>query len=402
MGLISRIMNPQASASANSLESLLREFRTGFVSKTGKAVNVETALQVVTVFACLRVIAEGVAQVPLKVFRERAGGGKDSAKEHPLYDVLHRRPNPWQTSFEFRESMVFHAALAGDFYAFKSMVGGRIRELIPLEPGSVTVRRLSDTSLVYDVTASGETRTFPAETIWHLKGPSWNTWKGMAAVNYAREAIGLSIATEEAHAHLHKNGAQASGVYSVEGTLNPDQYKALSAWIEERISGDNRSKPLVLDRAAKWTQMSMSGVDSQHLETRKHQVEEVCRGFRVMPIMIGQADKAATYASAEQMFLAHVVHTLSPWYERIEQSADVNLLTAQERRQGHYVKFLPNGLMRGAAKDRADFYSKMWQMGAYSPNDILRLEDENPYEGGNKRYVPTNFASTDQELTNEE
>ena len=121
-----------------------------------------------------------------------------------------------------------------------------------------------------------------------------------------------------------------------------------------------------------------------------------------MPIMIGQADKAATYASAEQMFLAHVVHTLSPWYERIEQSADVNLLTAQERRQGHYVKFLPNGLMRGASKDRADFYSKMWQMGAYSPNDILRLEDENPYDGGETRYVPTNFAPTDQELTNEE
>jgi HK97 family phage portal protein len=242
---------------------------------------------------------------------------------------------------------------------------------------------------------------FPAESIWHVKGPSWNTWKGMPAVEFAREAIGLSIATEEAHAKLHAHGAQASGVYSVDGTLNPDQYKALRAWIEENLSGENRFRPMVLDRAAKWTQISMNGVDSQHLETRKHQVEEVCRAFRVMPIMVGQADKAATYASAEQMFLAHVIHTLCPWYERIEQSIDVNLLTAADRRQGIYAKFLPNGLMRGAAKDRAEFYSKMWQLGAFSPNMILEWEDENPYEGGDARYVPVNYTPTDKEPIDE-
>jgi HK97 family phage portal protein len=219
----------------------------------------------------------------------------------------------------------------------------------------------------------------------------------MAAVDYAREAIGLSIATEEAHALLHKNGAQASGLYSVEGALSPQQYKDLSDWLKKQITADDKHSPLVLDRGAKWTQISMSGVDAQHLETRKHQVEEVCRAFRVMPIMIGQADKAATYASAEQMFLAHVVHTLCPWYERIEQSADVNLLSKRDREQGIYTKFLPNGLMRGAAKDRSDFYYKMWQMGAYSPNDILRLEDENPYKGGDRRYIPVNYTPTDKE-----
>lgn len=397
MSFISRMF--KASASIDSTEAILRELRQGFVSKTGKAVNVNTALQVVTVFACLRVIAEGVAQVPLKVFVERTLGGKDDAKSHPLYSVLHRKPNQWQTSFEFRESLIYHVALAGDFFAYKVMADGEILELIPLEPGTVTVLRAADTTLSYRVTAGGNTRTFPSDMIWHVRGPSWNTWKGMAAVDYAREAIGLSIATEEAHAQMHKNGAQASGLYSVDGTLTPDQYKNLNSWVKEKVTGDDKFSPLILDRAAKWTQISMNGVDSQHLETRKHQVEEVCRAFRVMPIMIGQADKAATYASAEQMFLAHVVHTLCPWYERIEQSIDCNLMTAADRKKGIYAKFLPNGLMRGAAKDRSEFYYKMWQMGAYSPNQILRLEDENPYVGGDDRYIPANYAPTGKEPT---
>lgn len=395
MSIVTRIM--RNSATADSLEGILRELRTGFTAKSGKSVNVTTALQVVAVFACLRVIAEGVAQVPLKVYRDRPSGGKDPAKDHPLYDVLHRKPNPWQTSFEFFESLVYHTALTGSFYAFKSAVGGQIIELIPLEPGTVSVHRNVDTSLTYKVTKNGEARIFPQSAIWHVKGPSWNTWQGMQAVDYAREAIGLSIATEEAHAKLHANGAQSSGLYSINDTLKPEQYKDLRDWIEKSIAGENRFKPFILDRGATWTQISMNGVDAQHLETRKHQVEEICRAFRVMPIMIGQADKAATYASAEQMFLAHVVHTLCPWYERLEQSIDVNLLSQADRENGIYAKFLPNGLMRGAAKDRAEFYNKMWQMGVYSPNDILKLEDENPYEGGDKRYVPANFMLTDKE-----
>lgn len=380
------------------IESILRELRQGLGSKSGKSVTIDTALQVVCVFSCLRVIAEGVAQVPLKLFKDRAGGGKDAAKDHPLYDVLHRKPNHWQTSFEFRESLIYHACLCGDFYAFKNVVGGSVRELIPLDPATVTPKRHGDLSITYVVTANNKQREFPAEAIWHVRGPSWDTWRGMGAVKYAREAIGLSIATEEAHAKLHANGAQASGVYSVDGTLDPKQFKDLRDWVVGCIAGDDKFNPLILDRGAKWTQISMSGVDAQHLETRKHQVEEICRACRVLPIMVGQADKAATFASAEQMFLAHVIHTLCPWYERIEQSIDVNLLSDADRKQGIYGKFLPNGLMRGAAKDRSEFYYKMWQMGAYSPNMVLELEDENPYEGGDEHYVPTNFMKTGQEL----
>jgi len=143
----------------------------------------------------------------------------------------------------------------------------------------------------------------------------------------------------------------------------------------------------------------MNGVDSQHLETRRFQIEEVCRAFRVMPIMIGHPDKTATYASAEQMFLAHVVHTLSPWYERIEQSADVNLLTKEEQDAGYYVKHLTNALMRGAAKDRAQFYWQMRQMGAINADEIRAFEEMNPREddGGKEFWTPGNMTENNNQ-----
>jgi HK97 family phage portal protein len=207
------------------------------------------------------------------------------------------------------------------------------------------------------------------------------------------------MASEESHALLHANGGQPGGLYSVEGQLGADQYEKLRSWIEKQITRGNRFKPFVLDRGAKWTPTTMNGVDSEHINTRKHQIEEICRAFRVMPIMIGQSDKAATYASAEQMFLAHVVHTLSPWYERIEQSIACNLLSQSDNQLGYYAKFIPNALMRGAAKDRSEFYYKMWSMGALSPNDIRALEDTNPYEGGENYYTPANFAPVGETTT---
>jgi HK97 family phage portal protein len=396
MGFFASMVAPRSNAAFR--EPFWSDIFTSVKSTSGKTVTVTTALQVMAVLGCVRVIAEGIAQVPLKVFQEREDGGRNVAKEHPLFRILHRKPNPWQTSFEFRETLAFHTSLAGRFIAFKNVVRGRIVELIPFEPECVTVRRNSDRSLTYCVssTETGESKEFPAEAIWHIKGPSWNGWDGMEILRLARDAIGLSIATEEAHSLLHANGGQTSGMYSVESTLTEPQYRQLRDWIDRNISGLNKFKPFVLDRGAKWIPTSMTGVDAEHLATRKFQIEEVCRAFRVMPIMIGFSDKTATYASAEQMFLAHVVHTLMPWYERIEQSIDVNLLTDKDDAEGFYAKFLPNALMRGAAKDRGDFYYKLWQMGALNANQIRALEEMNPYEGGDVYRVPLNTEPTDE------
>lgn len=374
------------------------EFWPDFIrrARSGQVVTHETALQTMAVLACVRLRCNGVAQVPFKL-HQSVNGERREAIDHSLYDILHRRPNEWQTSFEYRETVTMHLSLAANHYSFKNVVNGKLRELIPFEPGNVKVRREANGRLRYLVTGdNGSQQEFPQEKIWHVRGPSWNSWLGMDAVKLAREAIGLSLATEAAHADLHANGAWASGTYSVDGTLDEEQHTKLEAWIKKSISGPNRGAPLVLDHAAKWLQQSMSGVDAQHLETRRFQVEEVARGFGVIPMMIGSTEKTATYASAEQMFIAHVVHGLAPIYERIEQSADVNLLSEEERKDGYYTKFNADGLMRGAAKDRADFLYKVWSMGGMNPNEIRSLLDMNPYQGGEVYRVPVNTVAVDK------
>lgn len=363
-------------------------------SRSGQNVTVESALQVTAVLACVRVIAEGIAQVPLKLYKERDDGGSDPVKKHPLYRLLYRKPNAWQTSFEFREMLAAHTCLAGRFVCFKNIVRGQIRELIPFMPHEVCVEVDQYRRPVYRVSSeiTGKTQDFPPESIWHLKGFSWNGYDGLKPLQLAREAIGLAMATEEAHALMHANGAQATGLYSVEDKLLPGQYESLRNWIEKNMTGENRFRPMILDRSAKFTPTSMTGVDSQHLETRRHQIEEICRSFKVFPQMIGYTDKTATFASAEAFFLAHVVHTLMPWYTRIEQSIDCNLLTDEDLDNGIYAGFNANALMRGAARDRAEYYFRLWQMGALNANEIRAYEEQNPYPGGDIYRAPTNMG----------
>jgi HK97 family phage portal protein len=373
---------------------LLREIYGGRLSKTGEPVSWKTALQVSTVLACARVIGQGLAQVPLKLYRESEDGlSRNPAKDHPLYYILHRKPNEWQTSFELRETIGLHMVLCGRHYSFINRgLGGRIREIIPLEPQSVQPQRAADGTITYKVSDQfGKVVEYPASTIWHLKGLSWNGWQGMEAVQLAREAIGLAVATEAQHAALHRNGISPAGTYSVEGTLSADQYKQLRDHISKHNAGDNKGFPLILDRNAKWLSLAMSGVDAQHLETRRFQVEEVCRALGVMPIMVYSSDKATTYASAEQMFLAHVVHTMTPWYERLEQSIDTQLLLESDSRAGVYAKFVVQGLLRGAMKDTAEYLHKLVLDGILTRNEARALLEFNPLPGLDEPLTPINM-----------
>jgi len=377
------------STNGQGWDDMLKQFGLLFgdrIAKSGASVNLETALRVSTVLACARVISQGVAQVPLKLFVDAGPKGKLPAYDHPLYFLLHNQPNPWQTSLEFRETMVLHLVLGPAAYAFKNVVAGQIAELILIEPGCVRACRAMDGTITYTVTApNGSQQDYPESAIWHLRSPSWNGWQGMDALSLAREAIGLSISAEEQHAKLFANGIQISGTYSVEGTLNPQQYKDMRKFLVENHAGAKAGMPMILDRGAKWLQQAMSGVDAQHLETRRFQVEEVCRTMGVMPIMVGHADKAATYASAEQMFLAHVVHTLMPWYTRIEQSIDAHLVGRRDVSRGYYTKHIVAGLLRGAMKDRADYLSRALGAGgspAWMTQDEVRaIEELNPLGG---------------------
>lgn len=377
---------------------LIRELLGRRTSATGKDVSVKTAIEVATVFACMRVIANGIAQVPFKLMKESADGkSRLPAKDHPLYDILQNRPNEWQTSFEYREMLAMHLVLCGNAFSFINRSSrGVIYELIPFEPGSVTVKRDDNYALTYEVRLqNGNTQVFPAETIWHLRGPSWSGWMGLEAVSLAREAIGLAMATEEQQARLQKNGVRPAGTYSVEGSLSPDQYKALKTWIDAEMGGiENTGKAMVLDRGAKWLNTSMTGIDAQTLETRRYQVEEICRFALVNPIMVGAESKNTTYASAEQMFLAHVVHCLTPHYQRIEQSANVNLLTDAERKAGYYMNFVDAGLMRGSIVSQKDVILGYTNGGLMTANEARALLDMNPDPdpASDKLRIPANIV----------
>lgn len=392
MSILDRLI-PWRRKSASTLD-LFREIYGGVLAKSGASVNWQTALQVTTVLACARVIAEGVAQVPLQLYRESADGRtRLPAKDHPLYRLLYRRPNKWQTSFEYRETVVMHCVLTGNHYSFISRLGGKIIELIPFEPQWVTVKRYDDGSIEYHIQLpNGAQQIFPASSIWHIKGPSWNSIQGMDAVKLAREAIGLAISTEEHHSKLHANGAKPSGLLSVEGTLNEQQEKTLRTWLERNYEGaENAFRTMILDRNAKWMSIAQTGLDSEHLATRKFQIEEICRALRVMPIMVGYSDKASTYASAEQMFLAHVVHTLSPWYERFEQSIDTYLLSERDTNNGVYSKFCEEGLLRGALADTANYLTKMVLNGVMTRNEARAKLELNPIDGLDEPLIPANM-----------
>lgn len=382
---------------SSSLE-LFREIYGSRLAKTGAAINWQTAIRVATVLACARVKSQGLASVPFKVFRD-VNGSKQVAYDHPLHYLLDTQPNPWQTGFEYRETIGLHLAMTGRHYSFINRLGGEIMELIPLEPGSVEPSRAAGGTITYKVTMdNGRSEDFPEEAIWHIRGESWNGWQGMDAMDLAREAVGLAISSEEQHAKLFKNGVSTTGTYSVEGTLSPTQYRDLRRFLSDNHSGENSGLPMIVDRGAKWLQQAMTGVDAQHLETRRHQVEEICRAMGVLPIAIGHADKTATFASAEAFFEAHDRLTMLPLYTRVEKSANAYLLGKKAIQQGYYTKHVVSGLLRASAKDRADYFSKALGSGGspawMTQDEVRELEERNPMGGDAARLpVATNVPA---------
>ncbi len=392
MGWLSRLFRREGKGVRMTSYDLLAEVLGGVLAKSGVHVTAATAIQCTAVLACARVIANGLAQVPFKLYRAD-GRSRLEASAHPLFSLVAHGPNEYQTSFEFRHMLGLHLSLTGNAFVWLNRVGDRIVEMLPYQPGSVTVTR-NGWELTYDLsTKDGKRVRVPAADMWHLRWLSWDGVCGLDGVRQAREAIGLALATEEHGARLFKNGARMSGLLTTEINLTQEQRKELrEAWQSAHGGNENAFKTAILGGGMKWFPLVSPNDQAQFLETRRHQVEEVCRAFGVLPIMVGHYDKASTYASAEQMFLQHGVHTLGPWYACIEQSGTQKLLTAEERAKGYYLRFNANGLMRGAARDRAEFYTRLYGVGALSPNDIRELEDMNPYEGGDEYRVPLNMV----------
>lgn len=357
----------------------------------GVTVTEKTALQVSAVLACVKTIADGCATPALHVFRELSDGTRQKATNIPEYRLLSRRPNEWQTSFEWRRQMTMHAALTGAGLSIKSRGGnGRVKELIPVMPGQWDVRRVSRYDVRYRVWDEfGSLGEFSPDDVFVLNGVQWDWVASMNAVMLARTAVGLAMATERSQAAMHENGLRPSGTYTVEGNLTDEQHTRLTRWLKNKSGPDNAGAPLVLDRNAKWFSTGMTGVDAQHVETRRLQIEEICRAYGVFPIMVGHADKTATFASSEAFFAAHVKHTLAPWHEAWTQRLDEMLLDGAGPL---FTEFDTRYLMAGSMKDRAVWARTMAEMGIYTRNEIRDEEGKDPLPGLDEPLTPLNMS----------
>ena len=398
MGFLSRVVAEQKGAST-VWEQWVKLMDGGAKSKAGPSVNLHAAFRVSAALACMRAISQGCAQVPFKLMRDYEEAGlarKRAARDHVLYDLVTAKPNSWQSAFEFRETQALHACM-GNSYAYKGKYRGKVAELILLDPARVKPVQHADWSITYKVTGrDGVTEELAQDQIWHVRGPSWDGFMGLDTLSMAREAMGLSIALEQSQANLHANGVRPTGVYSVDGSLDERQYDKLNAWIKKEAAAGGGGT-LILDRGAKWLSQTMTGVDAQHKEIRDQQVEEVCRFFGILPTVIGfTGDKANTYASAEAMFAAHRVQTLAPWWTRIQESADINLLTDDERKQGYYFKHIASGLLLATAKDQAEVFAKALGSGGspawMTQDEVRELLELDPF-GGEAAKLPPRVAA---------
>lgn len=394
MGILSLLGLDRWSKRGNAEQMLARiadEFAQDTVS--GEHVSVHTALRVSACLACVKVIADGVATPQLLVYRETKAG-RELATNIPEFRLLNRRPNDFQTSFEFRRTMTMHAALCGDAVAIKVKAPGssRVRELIPVEPSNVQIDEFSRYRVQYRCyDRFGLIGVFGPEDVLHIPNLRWELIKSLDGLSLAREAVGLSIAAERNQATLLANGGRPAGILSTPNKLSPEAVVRLKdSWREFLKS--NKNGTAILDNDYKYQALAMTGVDAQHFEQRRHQVEEVARAFGVFPIMIGHSDKTAAFASSEAFFSAHLRHTLAPWHESWRQRLDEFVLDGAGPL---YIEFDTRYLTQGSMVDRATWARTMVEMQIMTRNEVRDTFGLDAVEGGDEFWSPANIAGGD-------
>ena len=386
-------------------------------STAGKSVNDRTAMQQIAVYACVRVLSEAIAQLPLHVY-EYTDRGKERVPMHPLYFFLHNQPNPEMTSFVFQETLMSHLLIYGNAYAQIIRNGrGDVMGLYPLMPDKIKVDRDERNRLIYKYSRYDEQNPnfreqgeiiLPAEQVLHIPGLGFDGLVGYSPIAMAKNAIGLAVACDEYGASFFANGASPSAVLEHPGVIkNPERVR--EAWHRAYGSG-NAHKTAILEEGMKYTPISIPNNEAQFLETRKFQIEEIARLYRVPLHMIGDLDHA-TFSNIEHLSLEFVKYTLDPWLIRWEQSLMKALLSDSEKGK-YFIKFNVEGLLRGDYSSRMSGYATARQNGWMSANDIRELEDMNMIpdeEGGNLYLVNGSFtkladagAFAEKEETHEE
>ena len=361
----------------------------------GKAVTERSAMQMTAVYSCVRILAEAVAGLPLHLYRYKTDGSKEKAIGHPLYHILHDEPNPEMSSFVFRETLMTHLLLWGNAYAQIIRNGkGEVIGLYPLMPNRMSVDRDRDGRLWYTYTRSSEeaptmkgstVKLYPYDVL-HIPGLGFDGLVGYSPIAMAKNAIGMGLACEEYGARFFANGAAPSGVLEHPGTIK-DPQKIRESWNATFKGSGNAHKVAVLEEGMKYTQIGISPEQAQFLETRKFQINEIARIFRVPPHMVGDLEKSS-FSNIEQQSLEFVKYTLEPWIVRWEQSIMRVLLSPDEKRE-YFVKFNLEGLLRGDYQSRMQGYATARQNGWMSANDIRELEnlDRIPAELGGDLYL---------------
>ena len=364
-------------------------------SAAGKRVNERSAMQTSAVYACVRVISESVASLPLHLYRYNKDGGKEKAIDHPLYHLLHDEPNPEMTAYSFFEVALTHLLLWGNSYSQIIRNGkGEVIGLYPLMPDRMTVDRDEKGHLYYEYMVSsddaptnkGSTVRLKPEDVLHVPGLSFDGLVGYSPIAMAKNAIGLGIAAEEYGSKFYANGAAPSGVLEHPGTLK-DPSKVRESWTQTFGGSANSNKVAVLEEGMKYTPISINPSEAQFLETRKFQIEEIARLYRVPLHMIGDLDHA-TFSNVEHLSLDFVKYSLDPWIVRWEQGLMKALLSDSEKGQ-YFIKFNVDGLLRGDYASRMQGYATARQNGWMSANDIREMEDMNmiPAEEGGDLYL---------------
>ena len=362
---------------------------------SGKAVTERSAMQMTAVYSCVRILAEAVAGLPLHLYRYKEDGGKEKALDHPLYLLLHDEPNPEMSSFVFRETLMTHLLLWGNAYAQIIRNGkGEVIALYPLMPNRMVVDRDIHGQLYYQYTRSteeaptmkGVTVNLPPSDVLHIPGLGFDGLVGYSPIAMAKNAIGMAIACEEYGAKFFANGAAPGGVLEHPGTIK-DPQRVRESWQSTFGGSGNSNKIAVLEEGMKYTPIGISPEQAQFLETRKFQINEIARMFRVPPHMVGDLEKSS-FSNIEQQSLEFVKYTLEPWLVRWEQSIQRTLFSPEEKKR-YFAKFNVEGLLRGDYASRMSGYATARQNGWMSANDIRELEnlDRIPTEDGGDLYL---------------
>ena len=362
-------------------------------SGSGKAVTAQTAIQLSTVYACVRVIAETVASLPFGVYEAKEDGNR-KATDHPLHRLIHDEPNSEMTSFVMREVMLTHLLLYGNSYSQIIRNGKNgVASLYPLLPDRMEVDRNDKGKLVYTyTTTAGKTVNLDPVNVLHIPGLGFDGIMGYSPIALEKNAIGLGIASEEYGSKFFSNGARPSGILTHPNTVK-DPKRVRESWNAAYGGSSNANRVAILEEGMTFTPLSIPNNEAQFLETRKFQVDEICRIFRVPPHLVGNLERA-TFSNIEHQSIDFAVHTIRPWLIRIEQAMNRALFTEQEK--GHfYVQFNIDGLMRGDYKSRMEGYAIGRQNGWLSANDIRALENMNPIpdeEGGSTYFLNGNMV----------